>query len=163
MFQSPQLVVNHSEECSFLTSCATYGTLRAVMMDEFHLQIQHGQSFQTECSILKEIFFVPIFHPKKTTSDIPKFVATTATYPESIFEGATQLTSLLFPPSSIYRGSVDYEFTNLDITMRQVICHSGDYVKNGVTEAVDHVKKGGGKLVLFCNSRPKSFEYATAL
>jgi hypothetical protein len=50
--------------------------------------------------------------------------------------------------------------------MKQVIImNKGDYVKIGLTRNKDHwaFAESSGKVVLFCNSRPKSYHFSSEL
>jgi hypothetical protein len=109
------------------------GTLRTVVLDEIHLlQVEHGLSFR------RDIFFLPVFHPKDEGRWKPKFLGLTATLPTDYYRGVRHLTALPLPPASIFHGKGE-DFINEDITMKQVIImNKGDYVKIGLTRNKDH-------------------------
>jgi hypothetical protein len=66
------------------------------------------------------------------------------------------------PVTAFFRDEVEV-FINEDITMKQVIVNKGDNVKIGLTRITEHLQQSSGKVVLFCNSHPKSYHFSSEL
>lgn len=65
IFLSSQLLCQNSLALNTFIGRSAMGTLRTVVLDEIHLlYVEHGLSFQGEICMLKDIFFLPVFHPK---------------------------------------------------------------------------------------------------
>ena len=153
---------SRDDELWALIRASRVGTLRYVFMDKVHLHVQHGTSFREDIRALTEQFFRPIFHPKNGHSTV-RFVGFTATMPNTYVTELARLTTLKFPPSLIVRASLE-EFRNLDITMIQTITNASGFVKLGMTNVVEFLKANEeSKVVIFCNSKAKSFHYVSEL
>ena len=64
---------------------------------------------------------------------------------------------------SVVRGTSD-EFAQREIQMRQQICNKMDYEKRGLDHAVDLFwSSAKGKVVIFTNSKKKSFAFVDSL
>ena len=164
-FVSPQHLCISRRACNVFIQCALKKTLRSVVLDEVHLLVGHALSFRDQCRELSDIFFKPVFHPENPDQFIPRILCLTATFPTTYYDGLERLTTISFRrhPSSIQRGSVD-EFLQRNITMKQVVVGKGDYVKIGLANVIVHLQQDKEcKIVVFCNSRQKSFHYASEL
>ena len=49
VFLSPQFLINHPDALEALLCAASQCTLRLVVINEAHLNVQHGESFRQEC------------------------------------------------------------------------------------------------------------------
>ena len=164
VFLSPQFLVNHDDARQVFIRASHRRTVRVIVMDEIHLQVQHGESFREECRELADVFFKEVFqHPNYPNIGI-RFLGTTATLPTRYVPAIERLTTLNFTPSSIYRGSpVDFEQREIEMTLQ--ICSVGGYVNIALTSAVEYLTTDTrkGKLVIFTNSAYKSFHYLKEL
>ena len=96
LFLSPQHLCKVVSARTTLIRCSWYGTLRTIFMDEVHLRVQHALSFQKECRMLRDLFFVKCMHPPDSSIFVPYFVGLTATFPTDYIDGLHQLTSIPF-------------------------------------------------------------------
>ena len=158
VFLSPQFLVNHRDALSVFLEAARKRTLRLVALDEVHLHVQHGTSFRAEIRELRDVFFRPVFD-RSAKADHPYVIAQTGTFPADYVADLTALTTVPFLPENVLRGSAK-EFERREISIHLHICNPGDYVKRGLTEAVEFVTQDDeGSIVVFVNSRYRSMKY----
>ena len=163
VFISPQFLVFHRDALQVMLGAIDRRVLRTIVLDEFHLHVQHGESFRHQIRHLRDIFFRPAMHPRSPNTFVPRLLATSATVPFDYPQGLGRLLTIDIPPRAIFRGS-EQSFTQLDIKMEQIMCNKGDFVQYGLAKAVAFLQSDpDGKCVIFTNSRERAIHYTTEL
>ena len=100
--------------------------LRLVVLDEVHLHVQQGTSFQNEIRQLKDVFFKKVFE-NKNVENRPKVIMATGTLMKAYVGMISALTTIGLQPESIQWASFgDFEQRNIDM---QFVCSDASTIK----------------------------------
>ena len=81
IFASPHFLVLHKDALDVMLDAVRRRVLRTIVVDEFHLHVQHGESFRHQIRQLRNVFFRPVMHPSLPHFFIPRVLDTSATVP----------------------------------------------------------------------------------
>ena len=102
-------------------------------------------------------------HPPPPHSFVPRVLGTIVTAPRDYVPGLGRLITVPIPDESVLRGS-ESSFLQLDTKMEQVMCTKDEFVKTGLTAAVDFPKGDPDrKCVIFTNSQIQSVKLFSKL
>jgi len=146
VFLSP--LINHRNALAVFVACAHDRTLRAIAMDEAHIQVQHGTSFREEIRALRIEFFKKIF----------------GNQPRDLHLRMIALTVNMSIGDCVLRGSPE-DFRQREITMKMNICSKkAQFVSKGLVVVAEFLQANPHcSAIVFCNSRKKYQHFAKEL